>query len=457
MDLCDVLLAETRQVRKEATVGKVVRACSNLPGVGIAKGDDMYKVLARKYRPAKLDEIIGQDVAVRILKNAINSNKLHHAILLSGPMGTGKTSTARIIAKSLNCEKGPTDEPCNKCESCISIAQGNNIDVVEIDGASNRKVDDARAIIESVKYPPLKSRYKIYIVDEVHMLTQEAFNALLKTIEEPPDYIKFIFATTAIEKVPDTILSRCQIITLKKIPQDLIKQKLKRIAENEHVSIEDGALDIIALSSFGSMRVAEGYLDRCIAYKPDNLSTNDISKVIGVTDSETIKKYFSYILSRDAKSALELIKTLDEQDTNFEIFVGQCIEHLLFADMTVEQKTNLLNIYYRSMLDLKQNNDSLTVLNVTTYKAASLANLEKIETIIEKLLNSNISEINLQDNANKLSSEQNSLFCSDNNREIKYSSVDDNTNTDIKINDSNLKLILEEFDGKIISIEKLKK
>ncbi len=417
----------------------------------------MYKVLARKYRPAKLDEVIGQDVAVRILKNAINSNRLHHAILLSGPMGTGKTSTARIIAKSLNCEKGPTVEPCNKCESCISIAQGNNIDVVEIDGASNRKVDDARAIIESVRYPPLKSRYKIYIIDEVHMLTQEAFNALLKTIEEPPDYIKFIFATTAIEKVPDTILSRCQIITLKKIPQGLIKQKLKHIAEAEHVSIDEGALDIIALSSFGSMRVAEGYLDRCIAYKPDNLSTNDISRVIGVTDIETVKKYFSHILNKDAKSAIKLIKTLDEQGINFEIFVGQCIEYLLFVDITVEQKTNLLNIYYKSMLDLKQNNDSLTVLNVATYKAASIANLEKIETIIEKLLNSNITEVNLQNDINKPHNDNDNLFYSGNDSEVQHLSDDMDGNTDIDVNNNNLKLILDEFNGKIISVEKLKK
>ena len=350
-----MLLIKSRQVRKEATVDKAVRACSDLLEMGIANGDEMYKVLARKYRPSKLDEIVGQDVAVRILKNAIKSNRLHHAILLSGPMGVGKTSTARIIAKSLNCENGPTVEPCNQCESCISISKGKNIDVLEIDGASNRKVDDARSLIESIKYPPLKSRYKIYIIDEVHMFTIEAFNAMLKTIEEPPDYVKFIFATTALEKIPDTILSRCQIITLKKISKDLIKEKLKKIAENEGVSIGDSSIDTIAFASFGSMRVAEGYLDRCMAYSPKKITGEDVFKVVGVTDEETVGRYFDFIADKNIENALLLIKSLYEQDINFEIFSQQCIDYLLKVNSyTIEHKTALLNIFYNALIDIKQ-------------------------------------------------------------------------------------------------------
>jgi len=415
----------------------------------------MYKVLARKYRPTKLSEIIGQDIAVRILKNAIDANRLHHAILLSGPMGVGKTSTARIIAKSLNCEKGTSSEPCNECESCISIAKGKNVDVIEIDGASNRKVDDARNIIESVKYPPLKNRFKIYIIDEVHMLTIEAFNALLKTIEEPPDYVKFIFATTAMEKIPDTILSRCQIITLKKIPTDLIKLKLRTIADREKIKIDDDALDIIAFASFGSMRVAEGYLDRCIAYKPDGLAQSDVSKVIGVSEKKTIEDYFGDILSRNTSSALEKLKLLDERDTNFEIFAQQCIDFLLSLEaVALEHKTALLNIYYTALLDIKQKIEPLSVLNVATYKASAVLSLERVESVIEKL--SNMEFPGSPHNEQNEMVYDNIDFAADNSaQEIKTS--EESQNTDSSELDENVRLILKEFEGKIITVEKLNK
>ncbi len=415
----------------------------------------MYKVLARKYRPSRLSEIIGQDVAVRILKNAIDANRLHHAILLSGPMGVGKTSTARIIAKSLNCEKGTTSEPCNECESCVSISKGKNVDVVEIDGASNRKVDDARAIIESVKYPPLKNRYKIYIIDEVHMLTIEAFNALLKTIEEPPDYVKFIFATTAIEKVPDTILSRCQIISLKKIHGNLIKKKLENICLAEGVSIENDALDIIAFASFGSMRVAEGYLDRCISYKPDNLTQEDVSRVVGVTDKKTVESFFNDIQKKDAQSALNKLSLLDEKDVNFEIFTGQCIDFLLASNnMALEYKVALLNIFYNALVDIKQKIEPLSALNIATYKAASVSLLEKVESVIEKLQNAKLEDVVFEE------SEQ------DNLETFEHHNKTDNVTT-IRVDtalsensnglDEDVKLILKEFEGKIITVEKLNK
>ncbi len=415
----------------------------------------MYKVLARKYRPTKLSEIIGQDIAVRILKNAIDADRLHHAILLAGPMGVGKTSTARIIAKSLNCEKGTSSEPCNECESCISITKGKSVDVVEIDGASNRKVDDARNIIESVKYPPLKSRFKIYIIDEVHMLTIEAFNALLKTIEEPPDYVKFIFATTAMEKIPDTILSRCQIITLKKIPTDLIKIKLKGIAEKENVKIEDGALDIIAFASFGSMRVAEGYLDRCIAYKPEDLTQSDVSRVVGVSEKKTIEEYFSDILSKNTSSALSKLQLLDERDANFEIFVRQCIDFLLgLQDVVLEHKTALLNIYYTALIDIKQKVEPLSVLNVATHKASAVLSLEQVESIIEKLSNMEFSDI--PDN------KQNETVYDNGNSAAEESKPEKKETSDLQSTDSseldeNVRLILKEFEGKIITVEKLNK
>ena len=450
-----MLLIKSRQVRKEATVDKAVRACSDLLEMGIANGDKMYKVLARKYRPSKLDEIVGQDVAIRILKNAIKSNRLHHAILLSGPMGVGKTSTARIIAKSLNCENGPTVEPCNQCESCISISKGKNIDVLEIDGASNRKVDDARSLIESIKYPPLKSRYKIYIIDEVHMFTIEAFNAMLKTIEEPPDYVKFIFATTALEKIPDTILSRCQIITLKKISKDLIKEKLKKIAENEGVSIGDSSIDTIAFASFGSMRVAEGYLDRCMAYSPKKITGEDVFKVVGVTDEETVGRYFDFIADKNIENALLLIKSLYEQDINFEIFSQQCIDYLLKVNSyTIEHKTALLNIFYNALIDIKQKINPISAINIATHKAVSLCDLERVEDVIQKLSDGVLK---------KETAEEESVYedfnRSNKKQELKKNSAEDSwgyINAESDVEDA-VKLVLKEFEGKIITVEKLNK
>jgi DNA polymerase-3 subunit gamma/tau len=445
-----------------------VRARRYLLGVGIAKGDDVYKVLARKYRPATLDEIIGQDITVRILKNAIKSNRLHHAILLSGPMGTGKTSTARIIAKSLNCEKGPTIDPCNKCESCMSVTKGNNVDVFEIDGASNRKVDDARSIIESIKYPPLKNRYKIYIIDEVHMLTQEAFNALLKTIEEPPEYVKFIFATTAVEKVPDTILSRCQILHLKRIPKDLIAVKLKMISQKEGVSIDDDALDIIAFASMGSLRVAEGYLDRCISYSDEHLTSNDVSRVVGVTDIQTVENYFDCIFKKNISCALEIINKLYNMDVNFEMLLQQFINYILKIDISKEYKAGLLNIYYKALLDIKQRIDEYSAVNVATYKAFAIADLDRIGSVIDRLLkggpefsiNYNSEEepkdsTALKDASEDIAKEDKNV---DSNSQMQ---TDSNTQTYIDSEDvmesEGLKKVLDEFGGKVIAVEKLNK
>ncbi len=434
--------------------------------MGIAKGDGVYKVLARKYRPTKLDEIIGQDVAVRILKNAILSNKLHHAVLLAGPMGTGKTSTARIIAKSLNCEKGPTIEPCNQCEFCMSISKGNSVDVMEIDGASNRKIDDARALIESVKYPPLKSRYKIYIIDEVHMLTQEAFNAMLKTIEEPPEYVKFIFATTAIEKVPDTILSRCQILNLKRIPEDLIKEKLKMIAKNENVSIDDEALDIIAFASFGSLRVAEGYLDRCISYSTEHLTQEDVSLVVGVTQTKTIETYFECIKNKELNCALNIIKELYKKDVNFEILMQQFIKYLIESNISEEYKAGLLNVYYHTFLDIKSKADPLISVNIATYKAIAMTNLSKISDVIEKIASGEIGGIDVEKSdilTHKYSKEKQYTNNIDKKEDsnapsnkAKYETKTPSIDIESEIKGSKgLDVILKTFGGKIVSVEKI--
>ena len=227
-----------------------------------------YQVLARKFRPGRFDEVTGQEPIVRTLRNAIEGNRLAHAYLFSGVRGVGKTTLARILAKCLNCRasEAPVADPCGKCESCLEISESGSLDVHEIDGASNRGIDDVRELRETSRYQPSRDRYRVFIIDEVHMLTREAFNALLKTLEEPPAHVVFIFATTEYQKVPDTITSRCQHFEFRRIPRPVLAQTLSSVAKCEKVKLGDRAADLLARSAGGSMRDALGFLDQAIAY-----------------------------------------------------------------------------------------------------------------------------------------------------------------------------------------------
>jgi DNA polymerase-3 subunit gamma/tau len=291
-------------------------------GFGLALGLDEppqpaktqpYRVLARKYRPQSFAELIGQDAMVRTLGNAIERDRLAHAFLLTGVRGVGKTSTARLIAKALNCvgpdgQGGPTIDPCGICEPCRAIAEGRHIDVVEMDAASHTGVDDVREIIEAVRYSAVSARYKVYIVDEVHMLSKNAFNALLKTLEEPPQHVKFLFATTEVNKVPVTVLSRCQRFDLRRIPAEKLAAHFGEVARKEGVEVELEALALIARAAEGSARDGLSILDQAIAHGPGGVSAEQVRTMLGLSDRGAIRRLLGVILSGDAQSALAALR-----------------------------------------------------------------------------------------------------------------------------------------------------
>ncbi len=273
--------------------------------------NEKYVPLYRKYRPQKLEEVVGQEHIKKALRNAIELNKISHAYLFTGPRGTGKTSTARIFAKSLNCKEGPTINPCGVCENCVDITNSTPMDVIEIDAASNRKVEDAQNILEKVMYAPVNSRYKIYIIDEVHMLSTTAFNALLKTLEEPPKNVIFILATTEVHKVLDTIKSRCQRFDFKRITTDDIVKHLRYISDNEKINITDDALLTIAKNSAGGMRDSIALLDQLSVLDSDSpITTEDINTLLGRLSFDTLNSLSDKIINSNPQEAIEELEKI---------------------------------------------------------------------------------------------------------------------------------------------------
>ena len=280
-----------------------------------------YTVTARKFRPQTFSEIVGQKHIVQTLTNALTKQRIGHAYLFSGTRGVGKTTSARILAKALNCEKGPTPTPCLECTNCIEITKGSAIDVIEIDGASNTGVDNIRELRENVRFSPTRSKYKIYIIDEVHQISKHAFNALLKTLEEPPDHVVFIFATTELSKVPDTILSRCQNFEYRSISQADIAAQLKMVAKKENIDVADSAIALLSRRAKGSMRDAQSLLDQTAAFGGGKVTSDDVKLILGMVDEAFVTSVMDAIVGQDNKTLFELAGEITQTGADPALFL----------------------------------------------------------------------------------------------------------------------------------------
>ena len=301
-----------------------------------------YQVLARKWRPQRFEDVVGQEHVTTTLRNAIAQKRIAHAFLFSGPRGVGKTTVARLLAKALNCAEGPTAEPCERCPGCQEIAAGAALDVVEIDGASNTGVENIRELNENVRYRPAAARFKVYIIDEVHMLSTAAFNALLKTLEEPPEHVKFIFATTEVHKLPQTVISRCQRYEFKRIGIPDLLERLRRIIADEGITATDGALFAIAREADGSMRDAQSLLDQAIVFTGKALTEADVQSALGVADRTILHKVTAAILTRDPAPCLRAVDELYRYGYEVPRFCRDLVQQMrnltvaaLFSDATM--------------------------------------------------------------------------------------------------------------------------
>ena len=326
-----------------------------------------YKVLARKYRPQKFADLIGQESLVAILSNAIVNNRIAHAYVLTGVRGVGKTTTARLIAMSLNCQKRESKsfEPCGSCESCVSIRQDRNLDVIEIDAASKTGVDDIREIIDHVKYKPVNSTYKIFIIDEVHMLSKNAFNALLKTLEEPPEHVKFIFATTEVKKIPITILSRCQRFDLHRIENKLLTSHLFKVSELEKINIEQDAMTLIVRAADGSVRDGLSLLDQAIVNKNESITANQIIDMLGLADRGKIFDLLDYIFQGNAIKALQIYNELHQAGADIIMIFDEMLNAVHFIT-EIKIAPNLKDDIYIPELERERGSEIAAKLTMVT-------------------------------------------------------------------------------------------
>ncbi len=375
-----------------------------------------YLVLARKYRPQTFEEVVGQNPITQALQNAITTKRVAHAYLFAGPRGVGKTSVARILAKALNCAQGPTAHPCNDCPSCREIREGNSIDVMEIDGASNRGIDEIRELRENVKYLPAHNPYKVYIIDEVHMLTDQAFNALLKTLEEPPSHVIFVFATTEPHKIPLTILSRCQRYNFRRIPLEALIGHLKKITRAEKMEISDGSLHLIARQAQGSLRDAQSLLDQVFSFSGEKVADEEVTEVLGVIDRKILFEAIQGLAEGNRAGLLEIVDQVHNYGYDLKEFCEELIrlvrdllslkvlpresQHLKIVDLPEEEVKDLIScgaklsteeIHYlfRSLIsayeDIARSSFPRIILDMTLSRVARKRPILSVEEVIDKL------------------------------------------------------------------------
>jgi DNA polymerase-3 subunit gamma/tau len=367
-----------------------------------------YQVFARKYRPQVFEEVLGQDAVVRTLRNAIKSGRLAHAYLFVGPRGVGKTSTARIFAKALNCVKGPTEKPCGECAPCREIAGGNSLDVLEIDGASNNGVEQVRELRENVRFLPSQGKFRIYLIDEVHMLSTAAFNALLKTLEEPPEHVKFLFATTEAHKLPATIISRCQRFDLQPIRDEVAAAHLLAIAKKEKISLDPGAAEVIARAAEGGMRDAESMLDQVVSFCGDKVGEEEVLSIFGFASAADVASLAGHILSGDAAAALDLVAAQAENGKDLGRLLSDLValgRDLLVAEATgkdlpgrrgeliaplrgrysARKLTELLEVLSAAEAGLRFSPDKKLPLEIAVIKSIQLLHTADLDEVLDTL------------------------------------------------------------------------
>lgn len=372
-----------------------------------------YLVLARRWRPQNFEEVVGQRPVTQTLKNAIAKDRVAHALLFTGPRGVGKTTTARILAKAVNCERGRTPDPCSECASCAAIAAGRSVDCLEIDGASNRGIDEVRELREIVRYAPSRDKCKVIIIDEVHMLTEPAFNALLKTLEEPPPGVIFILATTHAHKIPPTILSRCQRHDFRRLGQEEILPRLQQIAREEGATVADGAMKAIARAAEGSLRDAQSLLDQAIAYSGNEVSEGDVAVVLGLVEGELLAQTAQAIIERDSSLALAVVESLSARGDDLQRFCQELLGHLrdlmvskaskdpapllqlsrvppetvrLQAKaMTLADLETIFQVLSRAEFEMRRAPHPRFVLEMALVEAAEARSLQSLETLLTRL------------------------------------------------------------------------
>ena len=442
----------------------------------------MHKALYRVYRPKNFSDVIGQEHIVRTLKNQIENNNVGHAYLFCGTRGTGKTSTAKIFSRAVNCTNLHNDEPCNECENCREILEDKNMDVVEIDAASNNSVDDIRELRENVKYSPAKSKYKVYIIDEVHMLSQGAFNALLKTLEEPPSYVIFILATTEPHKIPATILSRCQRFDFKRVTVKDISSRMRYICEKEGIEADEKALNLIARNSQGALRDALSILDQCISFEGNKISYNDVIELLGSVNIEQLFDLAESVIKEDTRKSLQILNDFIIWGKDVRNLVNDLIDH--FRNLMVCKISNdldeiislpeetidllkqqaetidtnnlirILNILSETQDGMKISSNPRVLMEVTMMKIAQPmfdeskeALIKRIENLEQKIESGNIKVNHIStnqtvDNFNENNQQNNNTVEKQEDENIEYENL---KGDDIKLVEKSWKKILQKM------------